>query len=135
MGYDINYATFTGHLGANPQVRYFESGKNVTNADLAVGGRNDSTMWIRIEAWDKTGDILANAHKGDELLVMGEVGLAEWTSKTTGEKRSQITLTVNKFKFLTKKGDRPASAPARNPTPASTSSAADEEPAYADIPF
>jgi single-strand DNA-binding protein len=124
----FNQVTALGRLGSDPELRYTPSGTAVANFSLAtdVGwGDNKSTVWFRVNAWDKQAEFVNNyLAKGKVVLVVGELSLNEYTT-AGGEKRTSLELRAREIKFG---GD----APDRNAAP-TAAPAASAEPAREDV--
>jgi len=101
-----------GRLAADPEVRYFDSGKAKTTFDIAVSrpyGR-DETDFVRCEAWGKTGELIGNyLRKGSQCAISGHLEIQKWT-QPDGQKRSAPALIVESVQFLGKKADAPSPA-------------------------
>lgn len=59
-----------------------ENQKRVCKVGLAVGKREDSTIWCNVVAWHNLASILSAAKKGDPVLVIGKLKSREYNSKT-----------------------------------------------------
>ena len=96
MGKDLNKVMLTGHLGADPEMRYTSQGSAVTTFRVASGRRwksadgvdHDDTEWFRVVAWDKLGEI-CNQYltKGTRVYVEGRLRTNKWQDKETGQDR------------------------------------------------
>ena len=109
----FNQVTALGRLGGDPELRYTASGTAVANFSLAtdVGwGDNKSTVWFRVNAWDKQAEFVNQYRsKGRVVLVVGELSLSEYNT-ASGENRTSLELRAREIKFG---GD----APDRNTSP------------------
>ena len=98
----FNQVTALGRLGSDPELRYTTSGTAVANFSLAtdVGwGDNKSTVWFRVNAWDKQATFVNDyLVKGTAVLVVGELSLNEYTTNS-GEKRTSLELKAREIKF------------------------------------
>lgn len=103
MSRDVNKCTFTGRLGADPEMRYTAAGKAVTSFRIASnhsfttsdGTRNDTAEWVACVAWDKLAE-LANTylHKGARVYVEGRMQTRKWQDKDGNDRYStEIILT------------------------------------------
>ena len=68
---------FIGYLGRDPEMRYTPTGKPVTTFSVASSrhnGEKTETIWFRVTAWDKLGE-LVNLHlkKGSKVFVQGRL--------------------------------------------------------------
>lgn len=102
---NINQISLVGRLGQDPDVRYFESGKVVVKASLAVSRRsrnkNEMPNWFPLECWGKTAEILAEyTRKGSLIAAEGELKFDEWTDKNTKETRFKPVIIVNRLELL-----------------------------------
>lgn len=75
--------TVVGRLARDPEVRVTQTGKQIVTASVAVG-KDDKTIWYRVNAWEKTGIWLKDAAKGDMVFVQGNLELRTYEKKTGG---------------------------------------------------
>ncbi|PDV97269.1 single-stranded DNA-binding protein [Candidatus Chloroploca asiatica] len=90
MAKDLNKVQFTGHLGADPEMRYTAQGSAVTNFRVASnrtwkdrdGGAHEDTEWFRVVAWDKLGEI-CNQYltKGSRVYIEGRLQTRKWVDR------------------------------------------------------
>lgn len=101
----FNNCTFSGNLGRDPEIRYFEDGKMVANFSIAVESRKGQTLWIAVKVWGKMAQVIADyVRKGSRLIVSGE--LQEETWEKDGQKKSRMSLNCQNFTMLdSKKGN------------------------------
>lgn len=100
----MNTVNLIGRLGADPEVRYFESGTAVASFNLALDrGTNKDTgerkppVWVPVKVWGKSAQNAADLlHKGDKVGISGRLEVEEWTTKTD-EKRSKVVVVANRF--------------------------------------
>ena len=88
MAKDLNRVQLTGHLGADPEMRYTAQGSAVTTFRVASnrtwrdkdGNPHEETEWFRIVAWDKLAE-LCNQYlaKGSRVYVEGRIQTRRWT--------------------------------------------------------
>ena len=99
-------AIIVGRLGRDPEVRDTSKGK-VTEIAVATDQRGDKpTLWWRVACWGKLGDVVAqHLAKGREVVVMGTIGLDEWTGKD-GTKRTTLTCDASSVDFVGGKGEQ-----------------------------
>ena len=132
MAKDLNKVMLTGHLGADPEMRYTPQGSAVTTFRVASGRtwksadgtQHDDTEWFRIVAWDKLGEI-CNQYltKGTRVYVEGRLQTRKWQDKD-GQDRYTSEVIASDMIILSSKQDRPTSdyeAPAEEDTPATAS--------------
>jgi len=96
-----NTATFSGHLGADPEEVQGNS-RTFTRGRLAVSqGREKPTIWLDLVAFDKwSAEDLGKASKGDRVTVTGKLTLREWTGKD-GQIRESLGITISNIETFT----------------------------------
>jgi single-strand DNA-binding protein len=132
-----NQWRFIGRLGADPELRAFQSGASVCNARLLVnkpGQKRDDGQKpysFKLELWnEKAQEFVDAAAKGDLIDVEGRVKTESWDDKQTGEKRHALVLNVEAWEVLAKPGQNQQQASAPAQPAASAWNASDEE-----VPF
>ena len=127
-----------GNLGRDPELRYTPSGQAVANFSVATnrkyktsdGEEVDETIWFRISAWGRTGEVCNQyLKKGSKVLVEGRLNVDSetggpriWT-RDDGTPATSFEVTAGQVKFLSSRGDNdgaseegePAQAPAEVP--------------------
>ena len=83
MAKTINKVELLGRVGADPEMRYTNSGIAVTQVRLATdrGRKNgeDATDWHTVVVWDKLGEAVAQyVEKGQRLYVAGRLVQSSW---------------------------------------------------------
>lgn len=78
----MSYAqiTIVGRLGRDAEVRMTPTGKQIVSTSIAVG-KDDKTVWYKVQGWDKTGDWLKDAKKGDMVFAQGSLQINTYTKK------------------------------------------------------
>jgi single-strand DNA-binding protein len=117
MAKDLNKVMLTGHLGADPEMRYTPQGSAVTTFRVASGRtwksadgtQHDDTEWFRIVAWDKLGEI-CNQYltKGTRVYIEGRLQTRKWQDKD-GQDRYMTEVIASDMIILSSKQDRPSS--------------------------
>lgn len=89
--------TMAGTLTADPEMRFTTGGAGVCSFTLVANDRRldrESGAWkdmgatfLRCTVWRRQAENVADARKGDRLLIVGELKQSEWEDKNTGEKR------------------------------------------------
>lgn len=72
-----------GRLARDPEMRVTYTGKQIVTASVAVGVK-EKTQWFKLQAWDRTGDWLKDAKKGDLVFAQGSLQLGTYEKKTGG---------------------------------------------------
>ena len=114
MAKDLNKVMLTGHLGADPEMRYTPQGSAVTTFRVASGRtwkssdgmQHDDTEWFRIVSWDKLAEI-CNQYltKGTRVYVEGRLQSRKWTGQD-GQERYTTEVIAQDMIILSPKGDR-----------------------------
>jgi single-strand DNA-binding protein len=107
----INKAILIGNLGADPEVRYTQSGAAIANFNLATteswtkdGKKEEKTEWHRIVAFARLGEICGEfLHKGSKVYVEGRIQTRQWEDKD-GIKRYTTEIVARDVQFLTPRG-------------------------------
>lgn len=129
----MNSVFLIGRLTNNPDLRYTQSGKAVTNIRLAVdsGVTNQhgekETDFIDVSCWERQAEAVANyLQKGRLVAVRGRLRMRQYTTRD-GQRRERAEVEAHEVRFL----DRGDSRPARSPD----SMGAEVQPDDEDVPF
>src|SRR3990172_6190055 len=111
-----------GNLGRDPESRYLESGKMVTNFSVATsekwtgqdGQKQEKTVWWKIAAFGKLAEN-CNQYlgKGSKVLVVGKMQATKegnprtWQGKD-GQTQASFELVADTVIFLSPKGEASA---------------------------
>ena len=119
----LNRVQFIGNLGKDPERRETTTGKKVTTFSLAVSQRwktgegnvNESTEWIKVEAWGRLGEICQEyLHKGSLIYLEGRLKTDRYEDK--GETRYFTKVVAQLMQMLDRKPEEePMSAVAEEP--------------------
>jgi single-strand DNA-binding protein len=105
----INVVNLVGHVGSDPDVRYFESGSVKCRLTLAVdrASRNkDEPDWFNLEIWGKTAEVAANyVRKGTQIAVQGSLKIDSWSDRQSGAQRTSPVVVVRDLRLLGSKRD------------------------------
>lgn len=95
--------TAFGNMCRDPEVKTTPSGVTVANFSIAANRKvkgEDKTTFLDCKAFEKNAENIGKFFaKGDRIILVGELEQERWDDKTTGEKRSRMTLLVNRFDF------------------------------------
>jgi single-strand DNA-binding protein len=78
----------TGHLGADPTLRFTPNGVPVTDLRIATTRRfkigeewqDGETMWFEVAVWKQLAEhVAASVNKGDKVMVKGRLTQRSWT--------------------------------------------------------
>ena len=103
-----NLVILIGYLGADPEVRYTNSGTSVTTFRMATsvnfknkdGEKTDKTEWHKIVAFDRLGEICGEyLKKGKQIYIEGRLQTREWEDKD-GNKKWTTEIVANTMQML-----------------------------------
>ena len=108
----VNKAIIIGNLGQDPEVRYTQSGTQVTNFSVATtekwkgqdGQMLESTEWHRIVAFARLAEICGEyLHKGSKVYIEGRIQTRKWQDQS-GNDRYTTEIVAREMKMLSPKG-------------------------------
>jgi len=156
MARTLNKVILIGRLGADPDIRYTQTGMPVVRFNLATdervrvaeGNWEDRTEWHRIVVFGKVAENCANyLSKGRLVYVEGRLRTNQWED-AQGVKRSTTEIVASDVGFLDRGREAPASVesgyapfrPEQTPGPKDEETLADTLPEIPrstdeDIPF
>lgn len=99
----MNFIQVAGHLGADPEERFTQSGKKVTTMRVATKSRKggqDVTIWWRVTIWDdQFKNMLPHLKKGAAIIVFGEVQKPEIYNDREGKPQISLEITAVHLQF------------------------------------
>ncbi|MGK7890693.1 MAG: single-stranded DNA-binding protein [Leptolyngbyaceae cyanobacterium] len=107
----LNVVNLVGRAGAEPDIRFFESGSVVGNVSLAVNRpkRDSPPDWFRLEFWGREAEIAKDyVRKGSLIGVTGSLKIDTWQDRNTGMQRSSPVIRVSRLRLLGSKRDSEA---------------------------
>src|SRR4051812_1499522 len=111
---DLNKVMLIGRLSRDPQLRFLPSQSAVCDFGFAVGRKyktatgeqKEETAFVDCTVFGKGAEIFNQyMAKGKQCYLEGRLRLDQWDDKTTGQKRSKLTVVVEDFQFLGSPGD------------------------------
>lgn len=108
MAAGVNKVILVGHLGADPEIRYTQSGAPVATIRLATseswknknGQKEEKTEWHRVIAWAKLAELAGQyLSKGRQIYVEGRIQTRSWDDKE-GHKRYSTEIVATNIQFL-----------------------------------
>ena len=109
----VNKAILIGNLGADPELRYTQSGTPVASFSVATtrrwkgqdGQQQEETEWHRIVAWQRLAEICNEyLHKGSKVYVEGRLQTRKWQDQS-GNDRYTTEIVAQDVQFLTPRGE------------------------------
>ena len=96
----LNVCTFTGNLGADPEVFYSSEGTPVATFNLAFRSSKKKTGWIKITCFNRLAEVAEKyLHKGARICAVGSLDQQRWESDE-GVLRSSFQLIANSIEFI-----------------------------------
>jgi single-strand DNA-binding protein len=108
----INKAILIGNLGADPEIRYTQSGTQVATFNLATterfkgkdGQMQESTEWHRIVVWSRLAEICGEyLHKGSRVYIEGKIQTRKWQDQNGNDKYT-TEIVAREMKMLSARG-------------------------------
>ncbi len=146
----VNKVILVGNLGADPELRYTNTGTAVANFRIATndqwtdknGEKQERAEWHQIVAWGKLGEICGKyLKKGRPVYVEGRLQTRSWEDQQ-GNKRYTTEIVAQTMQMLGRPGEGAGEAPEGGWEPRSQAPQHDEDVAVApagnsddDLPF
>lgn len=108
----INKVILIGNLGADPEVRYSQTGTAVASFSVATtetwkkqdGSKEEQTEWHRIVAFGRLGEICGEyLSKGSKVYIEGRIQTRKWEDKD-GNTRYTTEIVAREMKMLSPRG-------------------------------
>lgn len=105
---DINKVCLTGHIGKDPEIKFFDSGKCVVNFSVAVSEwagkeKGEITHWFDCRAWGKKAEFIGEyAKSGSLVMIDGRLGVDSYKAQD-GTNRTKVYINVDEIKVVEKK--------------------------------
>lgn len=132
MSNDLNRCNFIGRLGADPETRFLQSGKPVTNIRIAVGSswkdkqtgeKQERVEWVAVTAYDKLAEIIQEyLKKGSQVFISGRLQTRVWQDKE-GKDRYTTEIIADQMQMLGSKSSEEREAAPRGEKPKSAGKA------------
>jgi single-strand DNA-binding protein len=109
----INKVILIGNLGADPELRYTQSGVAVASFNVATserwkdkdGQQQEQTEWHRIVAWRQLAEICNEyLHKGSRVYIEGKLQTRKWQDQN-GNDRYTTEIVAREMKMLSPRGE------------------------------
>ena len=124
---DLNEVRVIGRLTRDPELRAIPNGQQVAQLGLATsrkykgqdGEYREETTFVDVSCWGKLADAVARyVKKGGLIFVGGRLKFDSWDDKTSGQKRSKLSVVAENVQFLDKRDGGSAEAEAVDPAEA-----------------
>jgi single-strand DNA-binding protein len=121
----LNQVNISGRLARDPETRSVGN-STVTNFTLGVsekykdrqtGEQKEKTAWVRVVAWGKTGEIAAEASKGDEVVITGKLETRTWEDKDKNKRESTEVNAFAVFVIGKRNAQKASAKPKGDPNP------------------
>ncbi len=108
MAGSVNKVILIGRLGKDPEMRFTQNGKPVTNFSIATnevwsdqaGGKQERTEWHRIITWGKLAENCAKLlSKGKLVYIEGRLQTRSWDDRD-GNKRYTTEIVANRMQIM-----------------------------------
>jgi single-strand DNA-binding protein len=109
----INKVILIGNLGADPELRYTQSGTPVASFNMATtrrwkgkdGQQQEETEWHRIVAWTRLAEICGEyLNKGSRVYIEGRLQTRKWQDQN-GNDRYTTEIVAQEMKMLSPRGE------------------------------
>lgn len=135
----MNKVILVGNLGADPQIRYTQSGKAVATLSMATnekwtdkdGTKHEQVEWHRIAVWGRLAEVCGEyLHTGSKIAIVGKKQTRKWED-SDGNTHYTTEIVTREMEMLDGRRSneaRPQSPPQRE---------YDQQPVYndGDVPF
>ncbi|MBF0310207.1 MAG: single-stranded DNA-binding protein [Magnetococcales bacterium] len=107
MAYSLNKVQLIGNLGADPEVRYTQSGAPIANFNVATteswkdqqGAKQERTEWHRVVVFGKLAEVAQQyLRKGSKIYVEGKLQSRKWTD-AQGQERYTTEVVISSVGF------------------------------------
>jgi len=109
----MNSVHIIGNMTRDVELRYSQGGTAIASIGVAVnkkvknasGAYEDKPVFIDVTAFGKTAETLNQYfRKGSKIGIDGELNFEQWTDQQ-GQKRSKLSVIMNRLHFIDKKDD------------------------------
>lgn len=108
----VNKAILIGNLGADPEIRYTQSGTQVATFRVATterwkgqdGQMQENTEWHRVVAWGRLAEICGEyLNKGSKVYIEGRIQTRKWQDQDGNDKYT-TEIVAREMKMLSPRG-------------------------------
>ena len=121
----MNSVNIIGNITRDVELKYAQNGTAIASIGVAVnkqvknaqGGYDSKPVFIDVTAFGKTAETLNQYfRKGSKIGIDGELNFEQWTDQQ-GQKRSKLSVIMNKIHFIDKKDDAQGGQPQQQQQP------------------
>lgn len=108
----VNKAIIVGHLGKDPEMRFFPNGDQIANVTVATtdkwkdkqtGDMREHTEWHRLVFTGRLAEIAGQyLRKGSQIYVEGSIRTRKWTDQS-GQEKYSTEIRADQMKMLGKR--------------------------------
>ena len=107
----VNKVILIGNLGADPEIRYTQSGAAVANLRIATtetwkkdGVKEEQTEWHRVVSFGRLAEICGEyLSKGSKIYIEGRIQTRKWQDRDGNDKYT-TEIVAREMKMLSPKG-------------------------------
>ena len=105
----FNKVILMGNLTRDPELRYTPSGTAIAAFGIATnrlwkdqdGNQKEEVTYIDISAFGKQAEVIGQYfQKGKGIHIEGRLKFDQWDDKNTGQKRSKLSVVLDRFEFI-----------------------------------
>lgn len=100
--------SFLARMTRDPEFKTTQSGIAICKVGLACSEKyndKETTLFISGTAFKKTAEFISTILKGQRVFVTGKIQTDTWQDQQSGQNRSQISMVIESFEYIEKKGD------------------------------
>lgn len=131
-----------GRITRDPELKTTLSGFSICDLSIAInrnyttkdGEKKEEVVFAGVKAMGKQAEIVNQYFaKGDPIYVEGRLTQDQWEDRETGKKREKTYVVMEKFEFLSSKGDSDSDSYQSPPPPRRESAPAKQESQQSDL--
>ena len=120
----MNTLNIIGTITRDIEIKYLPRGTAVVNFGIAwndkiknhQGGYDDKAHFFEVFSFGKTAEnINQYFHKGKQIGITGSLNFEQWVDQQTQQKRSKVSIKLEKFDFIGKSDNVPQQNNGYNP--------------------
>lgn len=113
----FNKVILLGNLTRDPELRSTANGAQICSFGIATsrtykgqdGETKEDTVFVDIDAYGRQAEVINQYFsKGKPIFIEGRLRFGQWEDKSTGAKRSKLSVTLEQFQFIGGRNDNNA---------------------------